>query len=276
MSDVYKCFRHGRYVTKVASDDAPSNPRSAFSNIGIIVVSDRDEYLCDERNKCSDLDFCFDDFNSWGEAEEWIKKQPNVIAVKPISVIDHSRVVVYQGDSDGSWDCSRCGFHVVTRNTCSEILGSKLTDAALAGDTKALDKVYSCMEQDIELLQRYFDGDVWGYNIYKIPARFNEEAFTDDELADACKYFDNIDASYDWYDDPQAVFEEAVADLSCYVDPNAVVVWYNKDPLIFNSADDATEYFTEGAMACDPGSSESSRYYEIVAELKTGKKFVKG
>lgn len=276
MSDVYKCFRHGRYVTKVARDPYPDNPRTMMDNIGIIVVSDRDEYLCDERNKCRDLEFCFDDFNSWDEAEQWIKKQPNVIAVKPLSVIDHSRVVVYQGDSDGSWDCSRCGFHVVTRNTCKNMLGPTTAEKALEGDEDALAKVYECMDQEINMLQQYFDGDVWAYHVYEIPDRFKEDSFSNEELADACKYFELLDSLYGWYDDPQAVFEEAVDDLSYYVDPNAVVVWYNKDPLIFNNADDAIEYFAEGAMACDPGSSESSRYYEIVAELKTGKKFVKG
>ena len=51
MSDVYKCFRHGRYVTKVTRDPYPDNPRTMMDNIGIIVVSDRDEYT-NERNKC--------------------------------------------------------------------------------------------------------------------------------------------------------------------------------------------------------------------------------
>lgn len=276
-----RAFRYKRHVMKVFKDDAYcNNPRTDMSNISVFVIPAGCRYLTDEYEKHTGSPFDFGSYDSWEDAKKALESDPDILWVSPLSVTDHSRVVINLGKPADAWDSSMCGFCVVTRKSFLDTMGKWLLERCEKGDEDAIEllqkNVEREVESEIELLQRQFDGDVWAYEIFEIPERFSEDAFEDYELFEAAdKYFTPITCCGGWYCDTEEVTEEAIADLMYHAGAEVSVTIRDYGyAAIFASREEAINNFKEGVLSCDSGSSEAARYSEIVASLEEGKTHV--
>lgn len=272
-----RAFRYKRYVMKVFKDDADcNNPRTDMSNISVFVIPAGCKYLTDEYEKHTGSPFNFDSYDSWEDAKKALENDPDILWVSPLSVTDHSRIVVNLGKPADAWDSSMCGFCVVTRKSFLDIMGKWNLARYEKGDKDIIELLQKNVEHEIDYLQRHFDGDVWAYGIFEIPERFSEDAFEDHELFEAAdKYFTPITCCGGWYCDPEVVTEEAIIELMYQARAEVTVTIRDYGyAAIFDSREEAINEFKEGALSCDPDSSEAARYREIVDDLEEGKTHV--
>lgn len=272
-----RAFRYKRHVMKVFRDDTYyNNPRTDMSNMSVFVIPAGCRYLTDEYEKHTGSPFDFGSYDGWEDAKKALENDPDILWVSPLSVTDHSRVVINLGKPTDAWDSSMCGFCVVTRKSFLDTMGKWLLERCEKGDEDAIELLQKNVEREVDRLQRHFDGDVWAYEIFEIPERFSEDAFEDHDLFEAAdKYFTPITCSGGWYCDPEEVTEEAIAELVYYVRAEVSVIIRDYGyAAIFDSREEAINAFKEAALSCDPGSSEAARYREIIDDLEEGKTHV--
>lgn len=146
----------------------PENPRNDWSNFSHMVCEHRRYSLGDKsRGVVRELqDLCdnygIDCYGDWREDEEdmtiaeMIKELSKHIVIRPISLYDHSGVSIYYGSPCDPWDSGYVGFGYMERSDVEEVRGKE-------GDDEWRDSAISIMDHEMEIYNKYINGEVYGF-----------------------------------------------------------------------------------------------------------------
>ena len=96
------------YSLKIMNDPYPENPRD-WDNLGVMVCNHKRYNLGDGKI------FPFEDYNSWDEVEERIRKGYKACIVLPLCLYDHSGITISTNPFSCPWDSGQVGFIYTTK-----------------------------------------------------------------------------------------------------------------------------------------------------------------
>ncbi len=146
----------GNRIFRVEHDDNPENPRE-WSNLGTMACFHK-RYCLGDR----DIPFSSDQFDSWTEMEDYIRKDLDAAVVLPLYLYDHSGITMNTTGFSCRWDSGQVGFIYVTKDKLREEYGVKSIRRELK------EKVEKILVNEVETYDQYLTGDVYGFEIVKI------------------------------------------------------------------------------------------------------------
>jgi hypothetical protein len=144
-------FEHAGKVIEIHVDEDPQNPREECDHACQIVCFHKRYRLPNE------TDYKKDDFNSWDELEDRIKKDNNVLAILPIYMYDHSGITIATTPFSCPWDSGQIGFIFVTKEKAKEWKSFKRVTKKLVAWAEG------CLTADIKEYSQFLEGDCYGY-----------------------------------------------------------------------------------------------------------------
>ena len=137
---------------EVYQDEYPSSPRE-WSNITTLIFFGSFSHLGDKH------DFRSEDASNWDEQEKLIRSKLNVKHIQKVYGYSHSGLAISTSPFSCPWDSGVLGFAVITGNNVTECMGGKY--ATKKNIAKAIEQV----DGEIEVLNQYVQGEVYGFNI---------------------------------------------------------------------------------------------------------------
>ena len=139
-----KTFPNG-YKVVVSIDPEPQSPRE-WDNIGTVVIHNRSRYaFADETADMHEL------LN--------LESDKNHISL-PIYLYDHSGITINTTGFACRWDSGQVGVIYCTKADAIREFGNKVCTA------KVRDKALKVLKAEIEELDQYIQGDVYGYQVF--------------------------------------------------------------------------------------------------------------
>lgn len=163
--ETYLGARLSDWRLEITHDDWVDSPRT-WSTLGVIFVPKGCKYAKNE----SDLDW--DSICEGNRERDCERLEKMGYIVYPLSVYDHSGVSIYIGGSCDKWDSGQIGWYLVSKSDVYKEYGCKRISPKLRAK---LDKV---VEGEIEVLNDWYNGETWKYNLFK-----------EEELFDSCGGF---------------------------------------------------------------------------------------
>ena len=153
-------LKSGKFL-QIFVDDSPDNPRD-WDNWSIMALTHKNYRLGD-----NDIPFNFKDFDSFKAVEHYIKKTYNPLVIFPVSMYDHSDVVLSLVNASG-FDSSNVGFAYITQERL-DILGSSqgFGDGILDDETDDEYKLrlQRYIETELEVYNNYLSGEVYRFKL---------------------------------------------------------------------------------------------------------------
>lgn len=154
MEDTIKYRGH---TIKILQDENPMDPREYSDHLGITAFSHKRYTIGD-----SDHGVDFSDFTSWDDVETFIRRKLKGVLIMPVYMYDHSGQTIsteYVYPYNDRWDAGQLGFIFTTKARIREWYGKK------AVSKKSLKRAEKMLLGEIEELDQYMRGDVYGYVI---------------------------------------------------------------------------------------------------------------
>lgn len=139
-------------VLTIYYDEDADNPREWY-NLGTIVGWHRRYNIVDEVAENIEL------YSSW---EEWLENEvikPNKgqVIYLPVYMYEHGGIALRTYPFSCPWDSGQLGWIYVTKEKVRKEFNCKRIT------NKTLEKVYKLLENEIEILSNYLNGDVFGF-----------------------------------------------------------------------------------------------------------------
>ena len=154
------------YTIEISQDDDAENPRDPNyqDNIGKLLTVNKNYNIGE-----IDLYNRYPDAENWQDVEKEIQKEFNPIVMLPVYMYDHSglrfKIGSFQGylpQGHAEFDSGKIGYIIATKETIRENYQLKPGQRI----TKAIkEKAKGLLESEIETLDQWSCGDVYGYNI---------------------------------------------------------------------------------------------------------------
>ena len=146
-------IKYKGYSIKIEQDDNPINPRED-DNLGTMICFHRRYDLGDKH------DLNKDDFNSWDEVYNYLKKECKAAVILPLYLYDHSGIAIscdsFIGrEQHAEWDSGQVGFIYVSKET--------LKKEKLEKRSKKIIEKY--LQGEVETYNQYINGEVYGFII---------------------------------------------------------------------------------------------------------------
>ena len=145
------------YTIKIRQDEMPPNPRKDWDNLGTMVCFHKRYILGDEGHGLNS-----DNFNSWDDVYDYIKKELDGYIILPLRLYDHSGITMSTSTSypyNDQWDSMWVGFIYITAKKIREEYNVKRISKKLK------ERVTGYLVGEVETYDQYLIGDVWGYEI---------------------------------------------------------------------------------------------------------------
>ena len=171
--------RIGNYILRTYYDECPTNPREDY-NITSMVCFHKRYDLGD------DHDFKSDDYNSWDEMEKNITRMENPIVIKPLYLYDHGGITISTRPFGDRWDSGQIGFVFIRKDDVRNEFSIKRCGQNMVERCDVL------LEGEVDVYDKYLQGQVYGYEIGKINEDGHEEG-----LERCGDYFDEEQCEHD-------------------------------------------------------------------------------
>lgn len=179
----------GDYLIRVLQDDNSGNSRE-WDNVTTMYCRHNKYKLGDfqipenyQSGEDDDTDIDSEEtFKYWLEnITDMNKYTDKILAIRPLTLYDHSGLVMHIGTPTDRWDSMQVGWIVVTKKQ-ADMIG--ITDRSEANLLKI-------MQSEVKIYNQDLSGDVWGYTIDK------------GTRCDSCKHleYEEIDSCWGFYDD---------------------------------------------------------------------------
>lgn len=130
----------------VVYDNDPENPAKSWDMVGTLVLIDRCRY--DFGHESADY-----------ETLQEIADDPNNI-VLPVYMYDHSGITIRTSPFSCPWDSGQVGVMYCTKANAIHEFGKKILTK------KAREAAINCMVGEIETIDQYLTGQVYGFEVY--------------------------------------------------------------------------------------------------------------
>jgi hypothetical protein len=149
-------FEQGRFVEgrvlNIYTDPEPMNPRTDYDNFGHMICFHRRYSLGDEDHGIRE-----DDFSSWNELENFLRKEKGAVEVLPMYMYDHSGITIRTHSFADPWDSGQIGFIYATRKDILDNWSKKRLSKELRQNTIRL------LKAEVQDYDDYLTGNVYGY-----------------------------------------------------------------------------------------------------------------
>lgn len=132
-----------------------------------------------------DKQFDSDKHSGWAEVKSKIKEQHNVVAIKPLYLLDHSGLRISTSKMNNPWDSGQVGYAYITESNL-DFMGIKEED-------RTQENYRKWIKGEVEQYDDYLRGNVWRYKFY------NSEG----HQADSCGgfYGDSTEQMFNYVDE---------------------------------------------------------------------------
>lgn len=174
----------GDYRISVIRDEDSGNSRE-WDNLATMYCKHSRYTLGDEKipDTYYDSELGEDvDIDSEESFLEWLRQEgEKVLLVKPLTLYDHSGLVMHIGTPQDRWDSGIVGWIVVTEKQ-ADMIG--VTD-------RSEDNLLKGMQAEVETYNQDLSGDIWGYRVEK------------GKECESCGHaeYEEIDSVWGFYDD---------------------------------------------------------------------------
>ena len=152
MNKPLETIDHNGYTIEIYIDNDPENPRE-WDNLGTMVCFHKRYNLGNKQ----DL-FRNEDYNSWAELENAIRKIEGGIAIiLPLYLYEHSGLRISTGSFSCPWDSGQIGFIFVSKVKARKELGKKRLSK------KSLKQLEKILEAEVTNYDALLIGDVYGF-----------------------------------------------------------------------------------------------------------------
>ena len=152
----YKTVQTDKEVLNIYQDSSEhDNPRE-WDNLGTMICSHKRYRLGDKH------DFDFNDYGSWDEAEEAIKKKYKTAVILPLYLYDHSGITINTIGFSCPWDSGRVGFIIISKEKVRKEYSVKRISP------KLLERVTGYLKNEVETYDQYLTGDVYRFEVTDI------------------------------------------------------------------------------------------------------------
>lgn len=146
---------------KIFIDENPENPRT-WGNLTKMVFFDKWNHLGDKHN--IELNESFESRQDFiNKGAEIVKKQfKDVVLIKAVHLYNHSGITIstkFEYPYNDQWDSGTIGFVVVTKENIRKSFKVKNVSK------KLINKAKEILEGEIETLDQYVRGDVYGFKL---------------------------------------------------------------------------------------------------------------
>lgn len=158
--ELYKRIEGSNHTLEIYYEDGAETPR-AWDNLAQMIFVGKYTYLGDKHSVEFPSFENRQDFIDRGA--EIVKKQLNAAIVVPIHLYKHSSVGIstsYSYPYNCPWDSGTIGFAVVTKEKLYKEYNVKRINK------KLLEKARQILEGEINTLNNYVSGDVFGYKLF--------------------------------------------------------------------------------------------------------------
>ena len=159
-----------QYIVSIVPDTNSGNPRDSFDHFSTLYtwhpryrIGGMYDITNGDPNEFMEY-LAFDILHMKENANnvEIVNAIKENICMVPIYIYDHSGITIQTTPFSCPWDSGQVGWIFITKETCKEV------DIKFEGVRKIL-------ESQIEELNQYLTGDVWGYTIYSREVEDNAE-----------------------------------------------------------------------------------------------------
>jgi hypothetical protein len=171
--------RIGNYILRLFYDECPTNPREDYNLTRMVCFHKRYD-LGD------DHDFKSDDYDSWDEMEKNITRMKNPIVIKPLYMYEHSGITISTKPFGDRWDSGQIGFVYIRKQDVRDSFSIKRCGQNMVERCDVL------LEGEVDVYDKYLQGQVYGYEIGKINEDGHEEG-----LERGGDYFDEEQCEHD-------------------------------------------------------------------------------
>ena len=159
---------------RIYIDEDPQNPRTEWDNITRMICFHSRYTLGDKH------DYQHEDYASWYDLEQAIRKQEKPAALESLYMYDHSGLTIRTTPFNCPWDSGQIGFVLVTMETARKEFGAKRRSPTLI--KRCLDMI----EAEVRTYDQYLRGEVYGYvNENNDDSCWGLYGYDPEELADA-------------------------------------------------------------------------------------------
>lgn len=173
-----------RFTYRIDTDENPESPRE-WDNLGTLCIASR-RWDFGEVQLAHDADSIEEAFR-WHLAENDLTMDQ--VIWLPVYGYSHSGLTINTTGYSCPWDSGQLGYIYVSKKDALKEYGGQRVGKKLS------ERVESCLKGEIETMNQYLTGDVYGYRIYEYVG--DEEDFQDEDLS--THSWEEIDSCWGYY-----------------------------------------------------------------------------
>lgn len=145
-------FLRENFKIEIIQDKDSESPRE-WDNLGKMICFHSRYNLGDKH------DYKHEDYSSWKELENDVCNKKDLAISFPLYLYDHSGITISTTPFSCHWDSGKVGFIYITKERVRKEYNCKRITS------KILEKVSKCLLYEVEIYDKYIQGDVYGYII---------------------------------------------------------------------------------------------------------------
>ena len=150
----------GNYILRTYYDESPSDPRED---------SNLTKMVCFPKHLGDDHDINFHDYDSWDEMEKKITGDEDPLIIKPLYIYEHGAITIRTSSFNDRWDSRQLGFVYVRKQDVRDDFFIKRCGQAIK------ERVDVLLEGEVDTYDKYLQGRVYGYRVFKVTDGIEEE-----------------------------------------------------------------------------------------------------
>lgn len=154
----------GTHTLEIIQDEYAENPRS-WDNLGNCIFFHRLYDFGDNHNIDAD------DYNGFDEMLKDLQKNHDVVVALPVYLYDHSGQTIRTTSFGDRWDSGKLGFIVAYR---ADIIKEYSVNKRISAKVK--ENVKNVLEGEIETLNQWIMGEVYGFRLINKETKENEDS----------------------------------------------------------------------------------------------------
>lgn len=173
----------------ISYDTDAMNPREDDCGLGSRMVCFHKRY-----NMPNEENYDYNDYNSWKEFEQQIRKDNDIAILLNVFMYEHSGVSLSTARTC-QWDSGQVGFMYITKPMIRQLRNCKYVTK------KILEQEEQYLRNQIKIYGKYMNGDVYGFQLEEIEVKSYKKVYSNGEESEDIeeKEYNEIDSCWGFY-----------------------------------------------------------------------------